>query len=552
MNARRRIGDSPRRLLAVLAVFMILAAGILTVIHFGQEKQGFHEDEVYSYFSSNRTAGLAWPDHVWLDTQTMTDECVVLPGEGFRYQLVHTVQSWDVHPPLYYDLLHTVCSLVPGVFSKWTGIGLNLAAYVLCFFLLLALCRQLRLPRRISLLILLVWAIHPMTVSAAMFIRMYLWLTVFVLLCLLLHLRLLTGYTRRRMILIMLTSCFGFLTHYYYFLYFFFTGVTMALLWFFQKTEDMRATNLGTRLSRIGRYVLWCAVSLLAAVLIYPSALSHILRGYRGKEAAESFFSPAGWASRISFFTGLVNDYLFSGVLAALLFLFLILAVTGGRGERTLKPRVFLLILPAFFYFLVVSETALLLGNTSNRYLMPVYPIILLVMIAAGFKLLGRMIAYWKPEENRRRSLLYWKCARTALYLLLAGLFLFVDLRGLLASDHVLFLYPENRARIERIRENNDIPAVIIYNEETPENIWRLYDKLAEFSEVYFIAATSEGGIEDEILENAGRVYVFAADTPDNIDRDARIADLFRIDPSLRNKQILDRMEMWTWFELGG
>ena len=43
-----------------------------------------------------------------------------------NYKYVYDLQSYDVHPPVYYFMLHTVCSVMPGVFSMWQGIGLNI------------------------------------------------------------------------------------------------------------------------------------------------------------------------------------------------------------------------------------------------------------------------------------------------------------------------------------------------------------------------------------------------------------------------------------------
>ena len=68
-------------------------------------------------FSSNVTYGLVPTDREWKDVDEIRSEFRVLEGEGFRYGLVKTMQSFDVHPPLYYMVLHTVCSLFPGVFS---------------------------------------------------------------------------------------------------------------------------------------------------------------------------------------------------------------------------------------------------------------------------------------------------------------------------------------------------------------------------------------------------------------------------------------------------
>ena len=99
-------------------VWLIFLASIITTLYFGFQKSGFHEDEYYTYYSSNRSLGLYQPDREWQDRQTILDEFSVKKGEGFSYGLVKLVQSWDVHPPLYYWIFHTICSLTPGLFSK--------------------------------------------------------------------------------------------------------------------------------------------------------------------------------------------------------------------------------------------------------------------------------------------------------------------------------------------------------------------------------------------------------------------------------------------------
>lgn len=56
---------------------------------------------------------------------------VVTPGEGFQYGKVFENQSADVHPPLYYCLVHTISSLFPGTYSKWYALGINLVCMLL-------------------------------------------------------------------------------------------------------------------------------------------------------------------------------------------------------------------------------------------------------------------------------------------------------------------------------------------------------------------------------------------------------------------------------------
>ena len=178
--------DSSKTLFKTIGYILLILQLIICIV-VGIRKQGFHEDEYYSYYSSNRTAGLFVTDRQWQDTDTIKDEFVVIPGQGFNYGLVSTVQSWDVHPPLYYDILHTACSIVPRLFSKWIGIVVNMIAFVIAWLLLSKLMDILRVSDITKLLVLAIWGFNPMTVSFVMFTRMYMWMNVFVIGCALLH-----------------------------------------------------------------------------------------------------------------------------------------------------------------------------------------------------------------------------------------------------------------------------------------------------------------------------------------------------------------------------
>ena len=115
---------------------LIMMLQLVVASYFCIQKQGFHYDEYYSYYSSNVTYGLAPTNREWKNVDEIRSEFMVREGEGFRYGLVKTMQSFDVHPPLYYMILHIICSLFPGVFSKWFGLGLNLGLFVVCYWLL--------------------------------------------------------------------------------------------------------------------------------------------------------------------------------------------------------------------------------------------------------------------------------------------------------------------------------------------------------------------------------------------------------------------------------
>ena len=188
----RTYGDYKK--IKLIMFVLILAASLSVSIFYGVQKSGFHEDEYYTYYSSNRTYGLFQPDREWQDGQTILDEFAVREGEGFNYSLVKLVQSWDVHPPLYYFLFHTACSLVPGLFTKWTGIIVNLLGFCVAYLFLCLLMEEMNTPLWVEGLTLLFWGLNPQTVSCNMLIRMYAWLGAAVLACGYFHMKLLRDY----------------------------------------------------------------------------------------------------------------------------------------------------------------------------------------------------------------------------------------------------------------------------------------------------------------------------------------------------------------------
>ena len=118
-----------------LAMGVLLFLQIGCLFYYGSRTAGFHEDELYTYYSTNKTAGLSVEDRQWMEKDALRNDFVVLSGEEFRYDVVKQMQSWDVHPPVYYYIFHTACSLFPDLFSKWLGIGVNLTAYVISYLL---------------------------------------------------------------------------------------------------------------------------------------------------------------------------------------------------------------------------------------------------------------------------------------------------------------------------------------------------------------------------------------------------------------------------------
>ncbi len=499
---------------------LIYVASVILSLVYGAEKAGFHEDEYYTYYSSNRSVGLFQPDREWQDRQTILDEFAVKKGEGFNYGLVKLVQSWDVHPPFYYFIFHTFCSLVPGVFTKWTGIITNLIAFTIAFFFMCLLMERLKVTFWVELLTLVFWGLGPQTVSSNIFVRMYAWLGAALMACAYLHVRLVQEYDDlsldlkalliKGLLPIMAVSYIGFLIQYFYIFFFFCIGVATAAFIVFSK-KDIRGGLL---------YVAGCALSLALSVITYPSALSHMFGGYRGTGASGSFFDMGNTMMRLSFFTGLLNDFVFGGglvVIAALLFVGTLVKITNkSRGtlhfdssNRKVRPGnqnktktrrtvsnapLIVLVAGTAGYFLLASKTALLVGAASNRYEMPIYGlIILLVFMDAGYVL----------ESVGGSRVLTYAFFAVCLALLL---------KGHVSDKRVLFLYPEDTEKTAYAAENSDKVAVVMFNPATPQNVWRLTDELLEYPEVFYMDEENLSPITDPDITSADEIILYAAD----------------------------------------
>lgn len=555
-----------QRIKWMIGMAVLLFLQMLVLVYYGSQKAGFHEDELYSYYSSNKTAGLFVNDREWTKGEAFEQELTVLRGEQFRYGVVKQMQSWDVHPPLYYDLLHTVCSLTPGVFSKWQGISINMAGFVLSFVLLaLVTYRTVTDPimadlhalpeqkescqRRGYLLALLVcaaWGFGGAVISGVMFIRMYQWLTVFVLLCMWIHLLLLRS--RKQLlchILLGMTVFLGFMTQYYYIIFHFFLGAAFCVYLLKEKKWKQLMAYVGT-----------CAVSLGLALLYYPAALSHIFKGYRGTEAVGEFVDASNTLDRLQFFIGLFDDYMLGGMLAVLLLVLCLLLITrwsvrkrGCHMERVLTAPVILMLCAAGGYFFTVSKTSLLLGETSNRYELPVYGLLLLLILYGLYGmadgLFGQLVKEHTKKQKQEKGIAVWLTAFLTVLLVVLNL----------AGNKVFFLYPEEAQIREFVKANEETPVVVLYHEGSETHIWWLLDELSMFDNIYLAslgneeplsASDSFGEVIEEAEASTGeqRLIVYVADYDNQEERMAKLLPM----EEWSLTQIAQK-NMWTIYE---
>lgn len=200
-----------------------------------------------------------------------------------------------------------------------------------------------------------------------------------------------------------------------------------------------------------------------------------------------------------------------------------------------------LLAAAALGYFLTVSKTALLLGDTSNRYQLPVYGMIVLLLFQAVWVLWKRVVTGNKAGKMVGRRLLtarteadrghVWEAAahiadRSYIWVAMAVICLLIDVMGLM-SDRVVFLYPEDRGQVNfaRERERENTPVIYLYDPGAEWCIWDVADELFAYSEVYFAAADSMDEIRDERIGNADALVVYIVEGADAEVQIGRIAE---------------------------
>lgn len=559
MVERKGSGKRIKYLVCFVVLWLLQMAA---AFWFCTQKQGFHEDEFYTYYSTSRTNGFYVEDGKWMDRDEYRNEFVVLPGERFQYGLVKQVQSWDVHPPMYYWVFHTVASLVPGVFSKWTGLSVNLFFHGINLILLTYLSYLVAgRDGRLSFLVTFVYGFSPASMSGVVFIRMYEMLTTFVLLCAILHVRGeicragRLGAARlpvRTLLAMAAVTYVGFLTQYYYFIFLFFLAAAFCIwmLWC-----DRNIWNCL-------RYGFFQGAAFVLAYLTYPAFPGQMFKGQRGAQATENFFNLSNTWERLTFFWDLMNRYVFGG-LFGLMLLFLAAAVVATRLQSGRKRHVgaaetenawdgqtaegtenekngqpagresdtraafYMLLFAATGYFLAVSKTALLLGGTSNRYQLPVYGIAVLLLVSGAVKVFRQTAGMRLAGEERRETAalppvcIGWQEKRMTG--VAAAFCLAVVALGYVRAD-VEFLYPEAAEGVALAREQADahIPAVYVYKPGEEWCIWAVADELMQHERVYFVSAASEGPVTEPAIAEAEAVVSYTPRYDDLKDEEAQ------------------------------
>jgi hypothetical protein len=186
------------------AAYMILAGIILiqllySTFMFVYKKNGTHSDEIWSYGLANSyyKPFVYLPDGIyqdeyrggyegsditgkWIDGKVMNDYVTVQKGERFTYDSVYHNQVLDHHPPLYYSILHTICSFFPDRFSLWYAYAINIVSMVFIQIFLFKIMKMLSGSDKTALICCLLYGGGVGALSTMMFLRQYGFMTMLI------------------------------------------------------------------------------------------------------------------------------------------------------------------------------------------------------------------------------------------------------------------------------------------------------------------------------------------------------------------------------------
>ena len=529
-------------------------------IYFCIQKSGFHADEYYSYYSTELTKGLNVPENGWMQHDDYYDEFRVLKGEGFRYGLVKQIQSWDVHPPMYYWVLHTVCSMFPGTFTKWTGLGINLIFHGISLWLIMYLTQLLLMAidnrgstgskqeicgddsksdnssivaigkkkdgdngsgsticnsvrGYLPVIVMAVWGLSPESISEVVFIRMYAMLTMLILLTLIFHVKQMMRPQTDRLpikefvIPVAALTYVGFMTHYYYVVFLFF----IVLFFWIWRIRELRSSTGLTGDSVIlqgasseNKADIKRSSGIFGRIIAYPLILViPLILGYLPYPSClGQIFRGQRGTQAIGSFADTSNTFerirFFADVLSKQSF--------GGL----------------LFLWLVLITFILLAAKVQNKKLIGIgCPECTMTLIATVcYFLIVSKTGLLMGDESIRYIMPMCGIAVMLVLIYLVNIsgqirmrvssvtfiiaFIMLDIFGL-SKGYVQFLYKGDRAQISFAQENKSTPVIYLYDSAQKWCVWDSADELFEYPEVYFTDRAQVEEAADSSVSETGK-----------------------------------------------
>lgn len=411
---------------------IVITIIIMVMIFFIAQKEGYHEDEMFSYGSSSylydnvyRSYGkmdatndlvtkkiingnlldiiknikyycLDHPEEreayfkefnenkrpIWRSSEEANDYLTLGKGERGNYLLVYYNQARDVHPPLFYFAVHTVALFFFGNFSK-AIIGIVNIIFMIASLFTIKRIFEILDKKHLIIPGLVFYGLSMGAISTAVFQRMYAMLTFFVLEYILININIEKSnfeIDKKTWIKLGTITILGFLTQYYFCII-----ALLIAVYVFIRICLKKDTN------KIYKYVINYFKIALIGVLIYPFSINHMFFSYRGVGKSEM---TRGFIEKFIDYCSLIGySYTIPAIVLSVIILLSILLIIIRKLQK--KEKIFtnqnniLIALGCSFllYIAVVVKVSPEL-NYTLRYIMsvlPLFSILFIVLIDACF-----------------------------------------------------------------------------------------------------------------------------------------------------------------------
>ena len=495
--------------------FIILTIVILCglMFYFINQKQGFHEDEIFSYGSSNykydnvyRWFGYAEANQDILYKQVLTgslsnrinnlikyktnieyfnkDEILskeiptwkykedaleylaIQKGDVFNYFSVYQNQARDVHPPFFYYLVHLTSTLFYNNFTKYIIFSLNLIFFIGVLLIIKKIVealnhKELVIPSRI------LYGASIGCISTVMFQRMYMMVTFFSILYLYFIIKFIKNdFKIKDKFWFILTIILGFLTQYYFCIYIVLIFIILSIYLLLNKKYKKWFDFLKLHV-----------ISALIGIVIYPFCIEDIFFSYRGIGSSEA--KTKTFLESLQYYGNQLIDLFGLQNIIYLLIIGLIIAVIHKINKKEIlknKLNIIVIFLPIILFIMTISKIAPFLGeNYTSRYMMLLFPVISIAILYILTFLF----------DNKK-----------TIFIVGLSISLLLSINGLYNNTPV-YLYKDYEKAMELAKDNSDKYFVYVF-----DNYFTHLSSLPEFN-TYKASLILNKNIHDfEILNN--------------------------------------------------
>lgn len=369
----------------VLAILII--ASLALSFFYMSAKQGYHEDELLTYNLANSSKQLG-VDAEW-NSPSDFNEYLAADEHRFDYRNVYQNQVIDAsHPPLYYALVHTVCSLFPEQFNRWLAFGINVVMMTGALIMLYLIGKRISGNSLFALIGAGGYALSLACVTTTIYLRMYASLTFWVLTFLYLTLRIYDNKKRAVVadyLFMLVTVVCGVLTQYYFILCAGLIGLVYLI--FAVRERHIKALVI---------YIITAAVGVGFAMVVYPYIITNVLGGNRGfgslKMEIDLITVVTYLGYKLVCYVQILAKELFLGQLwlLGLAFLGAVVPYLVMRlgFKKKLPRKAWFVIVPGVVYFVFI---ALVSPFNSDRYVMASLPLLSLGFTFAYLRVIKHM-----------------------------------------------------------------------------------------------------------------------------------------------------------------